>query len=53
MFFGGKVMADTKQTKTRPAGVPEENVYNSVHWSVIIAYLAAAGALVLLLSFAG
>lgn len=46
-------MATTDTNKSRPAGVPEENVYNSLHWSVIIAYLAAAGALVLLLSFAG
>jgi len=47
------MMASTETKKNRPAGVPEENVYNSLHWSIIVAYLAAAGALFLLLSFAG
>ena len=49
----GKIMANSDTQKQRPAGVPEENVYNSMHWTVLLAYLAAAGALFLLLAFAG
>lgn len=36
--------------KTRPAHVPEENEYHSIHWTVILTYLSAAAALYLLLS---
>ena len=46
-------MANTDSHKQRPAGVPEENEYHSLHWTVILAYIVAAGALFLLLSFAG
>lgn len=42
-------MANTNSTKERPAGVPEENVYNSVHWSILLGYALAAAALYLLL----
>ena len=38
--------------KNRPAGVPEENVYNRLHWTHYIA-LAAAAAAVFLLVVAG
>ena len=41
------------QKKERPANVPEENVYNSVHWTIILSYLAAAVCLYLLLAEAG
>lgn len=44
---GDKMAAIQKQ---RPAHVPAENEYHSVHWSVILTYLAAAAALYLLLS---
>jgi hypothetical protein len=30
----------SKGTKERPAGVPEENVYKRIHWTVIIGLLA-------------
>jgi len=36
--------------KTRPAGVPEENEYHSLHWTILLAYILAAGALYLLLT---
>lgn len=46
-------MASTKQTRPLPDGVPAENEYHSLHWSVILTYLVAAGALYLLLFSAG
>ena len=46
-------MANLDTNKQRPVGVPEENVYNSLHWTVLLAYLVAAGSLFLLLSIAG
>jgi len=48
----GIIMANTNISKERPAGVPEENTYNSVHWSILLGYALAAAALYLLL-FAG
>jgi len=45
--MGGK-MGSPK--KTRPAGVPEENEYHSLHWTILLAYIIAAGALYLLLT---
>ena len=36
--------------KPRPAHVPEENEYHSLHWTVIVTYILAIGALYLLLS---
>ena len=36
--------------KQRPEGVPEENVYNSLHWTIILTYVAAGIALYLLLT---
>ncbi len=37
-------------TKQRPEGVPEENVYTSVHWLVVVTYVLAATAVFLLIS---
>jgi len=39
--------------KQRPAHVPEENVYTSLHWLMIAAYAAAAVALFMLIKSAG
>ena len=36
--------------KKRPAHVPEENVYKSMHWMVIVTYAVAAAAVFLLIS---
>lgn len=43
-------MAGNKQ---RPDHVPEENVYNGVHWMVILTYVAAIGGVTVLLMNAG
>ena len=37
-------------SKKRPSGVPEENVYDKLHWSIVIAMLMAIAALYLLVS---
>ena len=34
-----------KKTNARPQGVPEENVYDNMHWSLYIAMAAVIGAL--------
>ena len=47
---GGYVMA---ATKPRPDNVPEENVYNGVHWLVILTYIAAIGGVAALMMNAG
>ena len=39
--------------KSRPANVPEENVYDKTHWLLIVTYLMAAIAVFLLISNAG
>ena len=39
--------------KSRPAHVPEENVYEKTHWLLIITYLVAAVAVYLLIAGAG
>ena len=41
---------DSKNKKERPLHIPEENVYKSVHWTIILAYAIAAFAIYLLLS---
>ena len=46
----GDLMASQK---SRPAHVPEENVYEKMHWMVIVTYLAAIGAITLLINNAG
>ena len=33
----------------RPAHVPEENVYSRMHWMVLVTYIAAVGAIALLI----
>ena len=40
-------------TKPRPDNVPEENVYNGVHWLVILTYVAAIGGVAALMMNAG
>ena len=56
----GVVAAGVKQgvsvmaaTKPRPDNVPEENVYNGVHWLVILTYVAAIGGVAALMMNAG
>lgn len=39
--------------KPRPDHVPEENVYEKMHWMVIVTYLAAAVAVAAMLVNAG
>jgi hypothetical protein len=39
--------------KQRPAHVPEENVYTSLHWLMVAAYVASAVALFLLIKTGG
>ena len=43
----------TSVQKTRPAHVPEENVYEKTHWLMIVAYLVAIVAVYLLITNAG
>ena len=50
----GSVMGSAKgSTKQRPANVPEENVYSRMHWMVIVTYVAAIGAIAMLMIGAG
>jgi hypothetical protein len=51
MNLGDKPMASTTN-KQRPAHVPEENVYTSLHWLMVAAYAASAVALFLLIKSA-
>ena len=39
--------------KPRPDHIPEENVYNGVHWMVLLTYIAAIGGVAVLLVNAG
>lgn len=39
----------SKNTSTRPANVPEENVYESVHWTIILGYGVAVLSIAVLL----
>jgi hypothetical protein len=39
---GGTQMNETK--KTRPSHVPEENVYNQIHWTIVIALISTVAA---------
>ena len=50
--LGDKQMASSTN-KQRPAHVPEENVYTSFHWLMIVAYAASAVALFMLIKSAG
>ena len=38
LLMGDRMSSQTK--KERPAGVPEENVYDKMHWTVIVALVA-------------
>ena len=50
--FGDKPMASSTN-KQRPAHVPEENVYTSPHWLMIVAYAVSAVAVFMLIKSAG
>jgi len=50
--LGEKPMASSTN-KQRPAHVPEENVYTSVHWLMVFAYAASAVGLFMLIKSAG
>lgn len=39
--------------KARPDNVPEENVYNGLHWMVILTYIVAIGGVSMLIMNAG
>ena len=39
--------------KKRPDNVPEENVYNGIHWMVILTYIVAIGGVAILIMNAG
>ena len=39
--------------KPRPTHIPQENVYEKIHWLLIVTYLVAALSLYLLISNAG
>ena len=39
--------------KPRPDHIPEENIYNGVHWMVLLTYIAAIGGVAVLLVNAG
>ena len=40
-------------TKPRPANVPEENEYHTIHWLVIVTYVAAVAGVAMLIISAG
>jgi hypothetical protein len=40
-------------SKPRPDHGPEENVYNGVHWMIVVTYVAAIGGVAALLMNAG
>ena len=46
--MGDNTMAN--KTDQRPAGVPEENVYNGLHWTLPIAFAAVIGTLYVIVS---
>ena len=50
--LGNKPMASSSD-KQRPTHIPEENVYTSVHWLMIVAYAVSAVALFMLIKSAG
>ena len=43
LLMGDIMSSQTK--KERPAGVPEENVYDKLHWTVIVALVAVIAAI--------
>ena len=42
-------MASNIEQKSRPEGVPEENVYNTTHWTIYLGYGVAVLAIAALL----
>ena len=53
-YWLAKTMGDRMgSAKQRPAHVPAENVYSRIHWMVIVTYVAATGAVALLILGAG
>ena len=49
-FWVINIMASQKE---RPDNVPEENVYNGIHWMVILTYIVAIGGVAILIMNAG
>ena len=49
----GDIQMASNNTKPRPAHVPEENVYESMHWLIVVTYIVAAAAVTLLVVNAG
>ena len=49
-ILGVGAMASQKE---RPDHVPEENVYNNLHWMVLLTYIVAIGGLSMLIMSAG
>ena len=52
-IMGDEMGSAKGSTKQRPANVPEENVYSRMHWMVIVTYVAAIGAIAMLMVGAG
>ena len=42
-------MSSQNDTENRPAGVPEENVYETTHWTIFLGYGVAILAIAILL----
>ena len=49
----GDIRMAPNNIKPRPAHVPEENVYESMHWLIVVTYIVAAAAVTLLIVNAG
>ena len=49
----GDIQMASNNIKPRPAHIPEENVYESMHWLIVVTYIVAAGAVALLIVNAG
>ena len=52
-IMGDEMGSAKGSTNQRPANVPEENVYSRMHWMVIVTYVAAIGAIAMLMIGAG
>ena len=49
ILMRGNMMANANKTSTRPDNVPEENVYETVHWTIYLGYGVAVLSLAALL----
>ena len=49
----GDIQMGSTNIKPRPVHVPEENVYESMHWLIVVTYIVAAAAVTLLIVNAG